>query len=66
MASLTSFANFPETGHPPASVAAAILDAVAADAEELIVDERTRQMKDALPRELELICPAIGRQFTGR
>jgi NAD(P)-dependent dehydrogenase (short-subunit alcohol dehydrogenase family) len=49
--------------HPPAAVAAAILDAVADGTEELIMDDRTRQMKDALPRELELIYPALERQF---
>jgi NAD(P)-dependent dehydrogenase (short-subunit alcohol dehydrogenase family) len=49
--------------HPPAAVAAAILDAVAAGEEELIMDDRTRQVKDAVPRELELIYPAIERQF---
>jgi hypothetical protein len=49
--------------HPPAEVASAILDAIADGAEELIMDDRTRQLKDALPRELELTYPALERQF---
>lgn len=49
--------------HPPADVAAAILDAVEAGVEELLVDERTRQMKAALPRDQELVYPELERQF---
>jgi NAD(P)-dependent dehydrogenase (short-subunit alcohol dehydrogenase family) len=49
--------------HPPATVAAAILDAIAANVEELIVDERTRRMKEALPRDQDLIYPEIESQF---
>lgn len=49
--------------HAPASVAAAILSAVEAGAEELIVDDRTRLTKEALPRELELIYPGVESRF---
>jgi hypothetical protein len=36
---------------------------VEAGHEELLVDERTRNMKASLPRDLELIYPEIERQW---
>jgi hypothetical protein len=49
--------------HGPADVAALVLDAVEAGHEELLADERTRNMKASLPRDLELIYPEIERQW---
>jgi hypothetical protein len=49
--------------HPPAFVATAILDAVEGNVEELLIDERTRQMKAALPHDQDLIYPEIESQF---
>jgi hypothetical protein len=45
--------------HTPADVAALVLAAVEADEEEVLVDERTRAIKAAIPRDLELIYPDI-------
>lgn len=49
--------------HPPATVASAILDAVEDNVEELLIDERTRQMKAALLHDQDLIYPEVERQF---
>lgn len=49
--------------HDPAAMAGQILDAVEAGREEVLGDERTRQMKAALPRDLELIYPDVARQW---
>jgi NAD(P)-dependent dehydrogenase (short-subunit alcohol dehydrogenase family) len=49
--------------HAPADVAALVLDAVEAGHEELLADERTRNMKASLRRDLELIYPEIERQW---
>ncbi|MBV9847775.1 MAG: SDR family oxidoreductase [Kutzneria sp.] len=49
--------------HPPADVAATILDAVAAGREEVLADEDTREMKAALPRDLELIYPRLESEY---
>lgn len=48
---------------PAGEVAAAILDAVAADRDEVLVDERTRAVKAALSRDLELIYPEVEQQW---
>lgn len=48
--------------HVPADVAGLVLDAVEAGQEEVLADEGTRNMKAALPDELELIYPEIERQ----
>jgi NAD(P)-dependent dehydrogenase (short-subunit alcohol dehydrogenase family) len=58
---LTADISLPK--HPPAAVATAILDAVEDGVEELLVDERTRQMKAALPRDQDLIYPEVESQF---
>ncbi|QWF76762.1 SDR family oxidoreductase [Amycolatopsis sp. CA-230715] len=49
--------------HAPSDIAAQVLDAVEAGEEEVLADERTRQMKAALPREHELIYPEVQRQW---
>jgi NAD(P)-dependent dehydrogenase (short-subunit alcohol dehydrogenase family) len=49
--------------HAPSAVAAQVLDAVEAGREEVLVDERTRRTKAALPRDLELIYPEVERQW---
>lgn len=48
-----------EPKHPPAEVAAAILDGVEAGSEELLLDERTRQVKNSLPDDLQSIYPML-------
>jgi NAD(P)-dependent dehydrogenase (short-subunit alcohol dehydrogenase family) len=53
----------PGAKHAPADVAALVLDAVEAGHEELLVDERTRNMKASLPRDLELIYPEVEKQW---
>jgi NAD(P)-dependent dehydrogenase (short-subunit alcohol dehydrogenase family) len=45
--------------HAPADVAALVLAAVEAGEEEVLVDERTRAIKAAIPRDLELIYPDV-------
>lgn len=45
--------------HAPDDVADLVLDAVEAGSEEVLADERTREMKRSLPRDLELIYPAL-------
>jgi NAD(P)-dependent dehydrogenase (short-subunit alcohol dehydrogenase family) len=45
--------------HAPEDVADLVLDAVEAGREEVLADERTRQMKRSVPRDLELIYPAL-------
>jgi NAD(P)-dependent dehydrogenase (short-subunit alcohol dehydrogenase family) len=52
--------------HAPADVAALILDAVESGREEILVDERTRTMKAALPDDLEQIYPAVERQWAAQ
>jgi len=49
--------------HAPADIAAQVLDAVEAGQEELLADEQSRRMKDALPRDQELIYPDIEQQW---
>jgi NAD(P)-dependent dehydrogenase (short-subunit alcohol dehydrogenase family) len=56
-------AGFSVPKHPPTTVASAILDAVEDNVEELLIDDRTRQMKAALPHDQDLIYPEIERQF---
>jgi NAD(P)-dependent dehydrogenase (short-subunit alcohol dehydrogenase family) len=56
-------AGFDVPKHAPADVAAQVLEAVEAGREEVLADERTRAMKAALPRDLELIYPEIERQW---
>jgi NAD(P)-dependent dehydrogenase (short-subunit alcohol dehydrogenase family) len=46
--------------HRPEHIADLVLDAVEAGREEVLADERTRTMKAALPRDLELIYPKLG------
>jgi NAD(P)-dependent dehydrogenase (short-subunit alcohol dehydrogenase family) len=48
--------------HAPADIAAQVLDAVEAGREEVLADERTRTVKAAVPRDLELIYPGLERQ----
>jgi hypothetical protein len=43
----------------PAEVARQVFDAVEAGAVEVIADKRSRQVKASLPRDHELIYPAI-------
>jgi NAD(P)-dependent dehydrogenase (short-subunit alcohol dehydrogenase family) len=45
--------------HAPEDVADQVLDAVEAGREEVLADERTRAMKQSLPRDLELIYPRL-------
>jgi NAD(P)-dependent dehydrogenase (short-subunit alcohol dehydrogenase family) len=45
--------------HAPEDLAARILDAVEAEHEEVLADERTRTIKRSLPRDLELIYPKL-------
>ena len=49
--------------HAPADVAALVLDAVEGGREEVLVDERTRNMKAALPRDQESIYPEVEKQW---
>jgi NAD(P)-dependent dehydrogenase (short-subunit alcohol dehydrogenase family) len=58
-------AAFAVPKHDPASVAGLVLDAVEAGQEEVLVDDRTRAVKSALPRDLELIYPDVEAQYTG-
>jgi NAD(P)-dependent dehydrogenase (short-subunit alcohol dehydrogenase family) len=59
-------AGFDVPKHTPADVAAQVLDAVEAGREEVLADERTRSIKAALPRDLELIYPDVERQWAAR
>jgi NAD(P)-dependent dehydrogenase (short-subunit alcohol dehydrogenase family) len=52
--------------HSPGDVAAQILEAVELGREEVLVDERTRAMKASLPNDLELIYPAVERQWAAQ
>jgi NAD(P)-dependent dehydrogenase (short-subunit alcohol dehydrogenase family) len=45
--------------HAPDDVADQVLDAVEAGREEVLADERTREMKRSVPRDLEMIYPAL-------
>lgn len=56
-------AGFDGFKHAPADIAAQVLDAVEAGQEEVLADERTRQMKADLPRDHELIYPEVERQY---
>jgi NAD(P)-dependent dehydrogenase (short-subunit alcohol dehydrogenase family) len=56
-------AGFPGAKHDPADVAGRVFDAVEAGREEVLMDERTRAAKAALPRDLELIYPEIEAQY---
>jgi NAD(P)-dependent dehydrogenase (short-subunit alcohol dehydrogenase family) len=47
----------------PEDVARQMADAVEEDREEVLADQRTRDMKAALPRDLELIYPAVRQQW---
>jgi NAD(P)-dependent dehydrogenase (short-subunit alcohol dehydrogenase family) len=49
--------------HAPADIAAKVIEAVEAGSEEVLADERTRNVKANLPRDLELIYPEIARQW---
>ncbi len=49
--------------HKPKYMASLILDAVEAEQEQLLADERTKAMKAALPRDLELIYPDVERRW---
>ncbi len=49
--------------HAPRDIANQILDAVESGREEVLADERTRNMKAALPRDLEVIYPDVERQY---
>jgi hypothetical protein len=40
-----------------------VIEAVEAGSEEVLADERTRNVKANLPRDLELIYPEIARQW---
>ncbi|WP_020670458.1 SDR family oxidoreductase [Amycolatopsis nigrescens] len=51
--------------HAPAEVAGQVLDAIEAGREEVLADERTRQIKASLPDDLELIYPDLERQWAG-
>jgi NAD(P)-dependent dehydrogenase (short-subunit alcohol dehydrogenase family) len=59
----TLAAGFNVAKHPPRYVADEVIDAVEAGTEEVLIDERTRAMKAALPRDLELIYPAVEQQY---
>jgi NAD(P)-dependent dehydrogenase (short-subunit alcohol dehydrogenase family) len=48
----------------PALVAGAVLDALEADAREVVVDERSRTVKAALHDDQNLIYPGLEEQFT--
>jgi NAD(P)-dependent dehydrogenase (short-subunit alcohol dehydrogenase family) len=50
--------------HAPEDVADLVLDAIEAGHEEVLADERTQTIKESLPRDLELIYPAL-RALTG-
>ena len=56
-------AGFTGFKHAPADVATQVLDAVEAGQEELLADDRTRQMKADIPRDHELIYPDVERQY---
>jgi NAD(P)-dependent dehydrogenase (short-subunit alcohol dehydrogenase family) len=47
----------------PEDVARQMADAVEGDREEVLADQRTRDIKAALPRDLELIYPALRQQW---
>lgn len=47
----------------PAAIVSATLDALEADAEELLADERTRQTKAAVPTDLTTIYPDVQRRW---
>lgn len=47
--------------HPPEEVAHRVLDAVEAGHEEVLTDERTRAMKEAIPHDIEHIYPELER-----
>jgi NAD(P)-dependent dehydrogenase (short-subunit alcohol dehydrogenase family) len=49
--------------HSPADIATQVLDAVEANQEEVLADARTRKMKDAIPRDHELIYPEIEAEY---
>jgi NAD(P)-dependent dehydrogenase (short-subunit alcohol dehydrogenase family) len=50
----------------PTEVADAILDALVEGREEILLGERTRMCKDALPNDLQLIYPDLERQWHAR
>jgi NAD(P)-dependent dehydrogenase (short-subunit alcohol dehydrogenase family) len=54
-------AGFDGPKHPPEDVAGLVLDAIETGREEVLADERTRTMKQSLPRDLELIYPELER-----
>jgi short-subunit dehydrogenase len=58
---LSAGLNVPK--HSPQDVTAQVLDAVEAGREEVLVDERTRGVKAALNRDLDLIYPDVERQW---
>lgn len=45
--------------HAPEDIADLVLDTIEAGHEEVLADERTRTIKESLPRDLELIYPAL-------
>lgn len=56
-------ADFDVPKHAPAEIAAMLIEAVEAGSEEVLADERTRNAKANLPRDLELIYPEIAGQW---
>ena len=56
-------ADFNVPKHAPADVATIVINAVEAGSEEVLVDERTRNAKENLPRDHELIYPEIAKQW---
>lgn len=58
--------GFDQPKHPPAQVAARVLAAIEAGDQEVLFDDRTRQMKAAIPHDQELIYPEIATQWSHR
>jgi NAD(P)-dependent dehydrogenase (short-subunit alcohol dehydrogenase family) len=56
-------AGFDVPKHAPADIAAKVIQAVEGGSEEVLADERTRQVKANVPRDLELIYPEVARQW---
>lgn len=56
-------AGFDGFKHAPADIATQVLDAVESGQEELLADDRTRQMKANIPLDHELIYPEVERQY---
>jgi NAD(P)-dependent dehydrogenase (short-subunit alcohol dehydrogenase family) len=56
-------AGFNVAKHPPRYVADRVIDAVETGTEEVLIDERTRATKAALPHDLEQIYPTVELQY---